>query len=289
MAGPYSNQFRLSITEALSTQLFAALDRLEPAPLTSENLDALYPLAEKLGLASLSGVYQLFRQKPGEERVLTYVGKADQPLPKRLGDHLKKLSGRAGISVSEMSFRCLFVEEDLSSVSPEKMLIKRHLETGTIVWNNRGFGPNDPGSERDTTRNSENHWDLEFPIDLARKVQGLVPGQQPLKVLLKAIKQGLPFNFRFAQGLGPLGEKVVTVTDTEMTAEEAFQFVGAHLTGKWQVSALVGWVIMYEDDHKVYPSAFRYYRPDGVIVDQKPITRKPKKGENPDEVGEGEN
>lgn len=287
MSNQFSNQFRLSITEALSTQLYAALDRLEPAPLTQENLDALPAQAQKLGLPSMSGVYQLFRQEPGKERELTYVGKADQPLHKRLGDHLFKLSGRVGISLDEMSFRCLFVEEDLSAVSPEKMLIKRHLKTGRIVWNNRGFGINDPGRERDSTKNRENHFDLEYPIDLSSEVTGLTPGPQSLQAVLQAIKDGLPFNFRFQQRFPPFRTMTVTVPEEEMTADQAFRFVSQHMPEGWQISALVGWAIMYKDNQRTYPSAFRYYRTDGV-VEQEPETRKPNKGELEDEVDGGD-
>ncbi|MFF5264313.1 hypothetical protein ACFY4C_35765 [Actinomadura viridis] len=286
MSDQFSDQFRLSITEALSTQLYAALDRLEPAPLTQANLDALPAKAQKLGLPSMSGVYQLFRQEPGKERELTYVGKADQPLHKRLGDHLFKLSGRTGISLDEMSFRCLFVEEDLSAVSPEKMLIKRHLKTGRIVWNNRGFGINDPGRERDTTRNKENHFDLEFPIDLSRRVIGLRSGPQSLQSVLQAIKDGLPFNFRFQRSAGFRAKNVI-VPEAEMSADQAFLFVSQNMPEEWQISALVGWAIMYKDKQRTYPSAIRYYRTDGV-VDQVPQTRRPSKGELEDEVEGGD-
>ncbi|MEU2439257.1 GIY-YIG nuclease family protein [Streptomyces rubradiris] len=284
MADGYSDQFRLSITEALSKQLYAALKRLEPAPLTRENLDALTPQAEKLGLPSMSGVYQLFRQLPGEERQLTYVGKADEPLPERLGNHLYKLSGRENISIDEMFFKCLFVEEDLSSVSPEKMLIKEHLRNGKIVWNNRGFGNNDPGRNRDRTVIKSNHFDLEFPIDLSRRVSGLTPGVQSLHDVLWEIKRGIPFLFRFKHSAA-FKELMVTVPEGEMTVDDAFRFVAKNLPGKWQICALLGWVIMYDDSPSRYPSARRYYRSDGVS-DQIPKTRKPGKNEAEDEVGD---
>ncbi|QNP71698.1 GIY-YIG nuclease family protein [Streptomyces roseirectus] len=277
MAGGYSDQFRLSITEALSTQLYAALERLEPAPLTQENLDALTPQAERLGLPSRSGVYQLFRQEAGTERQLTYVGKADEPLPERLGNHLYKLSGREGISIEEMSFKCLFVEEDLSSVSPEKMLIKEHLKSGKIVWNNRGFGNNDPGRNRDRTTIKSNHFDLEFPIDLSRDVNRLTPGVHSLHDVLWEIKRGIPFNFRFKHSAA-FKKLMVTVPEGEMTVDEAFRFVARYLPGKWQICALLGWVIMYDDSPTTYPSARRYYRPEGVS-NQTPKTRKPGKDE----------
>ncbi|MFD4723506.1 GIY-YIG nuclease family protein [Streptomyces seoulensis] len=287
MVNGYSDQFRLSITEALSTQLYVALRKLEPAPLTQENLDALAPQAERLGLPSRSGVYQLFRQEPGKERQLTYVGKADEPLPERLGDHLYKLSGREGISIEEMSFKCLFVEEDLSSVSPEKMLIKEHLKTGKIVWNNRGFGNNDPGRNRDRTTIKNTHFDLEFPIDLSREVKGLTPGVQSLHDVLWVIKRGIPFNFRFKHSAA-FKQLMVTVPDGNVTADEAFRFIAQHLPGKWQICALLGWVIMYDDSPSTYPSARRYYRPDGVST-QVPKTRKPSKNEtDEDEDGESD-
>ncbi|MGW8767667.1 GIY-YIG nuclease family protein [Streptomyces sp. NPDC055815] len=285
MADGFSDQFRLSITEALSKQLYAALSRLEPAPLTPGNLAALTPQAERLGLPSRSGVYQLFRQEPGKERQLAYVGKADEPLPERLGNHLYKLSGREGISIDEMSFKCLFVEEDLSSVSPEKMLIKEHLKTGKIVWNNRGFGNNDPGRNRDRTVIKSTHFDLEFPIDLSRKVKGLAPGTRSLYDVLWEIKRGIPFLFRFKHSAA-FKELTVTVPDGEMTVDDAFRFVAQHLTGKWQICALLGWVIMYDDSPSTYPSARRYYRLEGVS-DQAPKTRKPSKNEAEDE-GEDE-
>lgn len=288
MTGQFSNQFRLSITEALSTQLYAALAVLDPAPLTQRNLDALAPQAEKLGLPSQAGVYQLFRKEPDkdEEPQLAYVGKADEPLPARLGNHLYKLSGRQGISIEEMSFRCLFVEEDLSAVSPEKMLIKRHLQTGRIVWNNRGFGNNDPGRNRDRTVIKSNHFDLEFPIDLSRTVKGLTPGTRSLHSVLWEIKHGIPFLFRFKQSAA-FKTQMVDVPDGELTVDEAFRLIAKYLSGKWQICSLLGWVIMYDDGPTTYPSASRYYRPDGV-TNQKPTTRKPGKNEKEDEVGDSD-
>ncbi|GHE65236.1 hypothetical protein GCM10018782_44120 [Streptomyces griseoaurantiacus] len=284
MTDGYSDQFRLSITEALSAQLYAALSRLEPASLTQENLDALAPQAEKLGLPHMSGVYQLFRKEPGKERQLTYVGKADEPLPERLGNHLYKLSGREGISLEEMSFKCLFVEEDLSSVSPEKMLIKQHLKTGEIVWNNRGFGNNDPGRNRDRTVIKNDHFDLEFPIDLSREVKGLRPGIQSLHDLLRDVKRGLPFLFRFKQSADFKGS-LVTVPDATMTADEVFRLISENMPQQWQICALHGWVIMYDDSPSTYPSARHYYRFDGVST-QTPKIREARGNEAEDDSEE---
>lgn len=277
MAGQYSDGFRLSITQALSTQLYAALEALEPAPLTKENLEALYVQAAKLGLDSLSGVYQLYREKPVGGQELTYVGKADQPLPKRLGDHLFKLTGRVGISIDEISFKCLFVEEDLSAVSPEKMLIKRHQETSAIVWNNRGFGINDPGRNRDGTVLKNTHFDLEYPIDLDLKVSGLRAGPQSLRDLLQAVKVGVPYIFRY-QRSASFKDKRVIVPSADMSVDAVFRFIAGHLDETWRISALVGWTIMYPDNNRVYPSAFRYYHPHGAVATATPRTQQAEEG-----------
>ncbi|MET9339343.1 hypothetical protein [Nonomuraea sp. NPDC003804] len=279
MTGQYSDGFRLSITKALSTQLYAALEALKPAPLTLENLDALNVQAAKLGLDSLSGVYQLYRQKPTGGHELTYVGKADQPLPKRLSEHLFKLSGRVGISIEEIEFKCLFVEEDLSAVSPEKMLIKRHLETSAIVWNNRGFGINDPGRNRDGTVLKNTHFDLEYRIDLDREVSDLRAGTQSLRDLLQTVKAGVPYIFRY-QRSASFKDKLVTVPSANMSVDEIFRFIAGHLDEAWKISALVGWTIMYPDNNRTYPSAFRYYQSSGTVTDATPQTKQAEEGDD---------
>lgn len=282
MTGQYSDGFRLSVTKALSTQLYTALQALEPAPLTMENLDALYAQAAKLGLDSLSGVYQLYRQRPTGGHELTYVGKADQPLPKRLSEHLFKLSGRVGISIDEISFKCLFVEEDLSAVSPEKMLIKRHLETSAIVWNNRGFGINDPGRNRDGTVLKDTHFDLEYRIDLAREVSGLQAETQSLRDLLQTVKSGIPYIFRY-QRSASFKDKWVTVPSANMSVDETFRFIAEHMDETWKISALVGWTIMYPDNKRSYPSAFRYYHSNGTVTDATPRTKQAQEGDMDDQ------
>jgi len=93
------------------------------------------------------GVYKLFHND-----VLVYVGKADN-LPKRLGEHLTKIKGRQKIAVEEMGFKCLYVGKTWTPLAPEEALIKHFKATGEgqCEWNGNGFGPHDPGRERETT------------------------------------------------------------------------------------------------------------------------------------------
>ncbi|RMI43888.1 GIY-YIG nuclease family protein [Streptomyces triticirhizae] len=267
MASQFSSQFRLSITRALGHQLAEAFDELAPAPLTPENLDRLDEQAEAERLSSRSGVYQLYRR--GE---FVYVGKADKRLSGRLSQHLRKISGRSNISPSEISFKCLYVAEDFSAVAPEKLLIKKYKADGHIPWNTNGFGNKDPGQRRDRTALSADHFDALFPIDLDRQVDGLGTGEHQLADLLAKIKSGLPYNFRFQKD-SRFDAVSVTVPSAALTADAVFRLVAPALPEDWQISALMGYVIMYPDKGADYPSGFRYYR--GVTVTEEQPKRVP--------------
>ncbi|MEV7218078.1 Eco29kI family restriction endonuclease [Kitasatospora cineracea] len=261
--GTYHDDFRLSITKALGDQLADALSHLERAPLADENL---------VQLDERPGVYQLYL---GGDFV--YVGKADKTLPGRLRNHLRKLSGRRNIDLADISFSCLYVAEDFSALAPEQLLISHHKEMGSIPWNNNGFGNKDPGRQRDSTILKQNHFDVVFPIDLDRPVEGLAPGDTSLHAFLKACKSGLPYNFRYAE---PPRSKssFVTVPHEGLSANDAFHLLSESLPEPWQVAALMGYVIMYADSPNEYKSAWRYFR-SGTIVDAVPEA-------SPEEMGQ---
>ncbi|MFJ8857044.1 GIY-YIG nuclease family protein [Streptomyces sp. NPDC102451] len=248
--------FRLSITRALKDQLAQALDDLEPAPLSMGALEEL----ERRG-----GIYQLHH---GERFV--YVGKADKNLPQRIGKHLRKISGRNNISVGEMRFACLYVDEDFPAVAPERLLIAKYREKGEIPWNTNGFGNNDPGRRRDDTVIKVNHFDVRHPIDLDRVIPGVKSGATSLRQLLADVKKQLPYNFRYAiKALGAMGDREVGVPEGELTAGDLFSLIGETLTEQWQIAVLHGYAIMYPEGERNYPSAWRYYRM-GQVVDVDP-------------------
>ncbi|WP_059009837.1 GIY-YIG nuclease family protein [Streptomyces specialis] len=248
----YHKDFTLSITKALGDQLAAALKGLDRAPLTEENIARL---KEK------PGVYQLYLN--GE---FVYVGKADKSLPARLRNHLRKISGRRNISPAEMAFSCLYVAEDFSALAPEQLLITHHKGQGNIPWNNNGFGNKDPGRQRDHT--IPNRFDVKFPIDLDRPVEGLSPGETTLRELLETIKVGLPYNFRYGTS-EEFKTRSVHVPAAGLTADQVFRLVSAETPAKWQITALMGYVIMYDDSPSTYRSAWRYYR-DGQMISAQP-------------------
>lgn len=158
-----------------------------------------------------------------------------------------------------MAFSCLYVAEDFSALAPEQLLITHHKGMGDIPWNNNGFGNKDPGRQRDSTVLKQNHFDVVFPIDLDRPIKGLLPGETTLQELLETIKAGLPYNFRYGKS-ADFKARSVHVPSAAMTADEVFQLVSAEIPAKWQVAALMGYVIMYDDSPNDYKSAWRYYR-----------------------------
>jgi hypothetical protein len=253
-----SAEFRLSITKALGDQLSESIKRLTPAPLDD-------PTVNKLN--DDSGVYQLYRSD-----TLVYIGKADRSLPERLGQHLRKISGRQNISLSEMAFTCLYVAEDLSAVAPETLLIKRHQDTGEAQWNKNGFGNKDPGRRRDTTVLKAGHFDAQFPIDLDINVD-LYTGQTTLKRFLELLKEALPYTFRYDRGLsgrGGLAISTVFVPGSQLTAREAFRLTLTDLPPGWQLTVLPGRTILYpEANPYLYDSALMWWRreQDGSVTE----------------------
>lgn len=169
--------FKLSITQALADQLAQRLRPLRPAPLNDTSLDHV---------ENRPGVYELLL---AHQRV--YVGKASKSLPARLRNHARKLSGRTGLSLADVSFICLYVDEDLEAAAPETLLIKKYRDEGGSPWNTNGFGNKDPGRQRETTEIAADHFDALYPINLDATVE-LTPGEWRVVELLAEIKRKLP-------------------------------------------------------------------------------------------------
>lgn len=253
----YYSEFSLSISEAMKTQLMTAMVRLIPVPLTLENLSVLERRA---------GIYQLFLDGKS-----VYVGKADDNLYSRIDQHRRKLLSRREEKVEgrdpnplllseRMSFRCMYVNEDMDSLGPEKMLIKQFISTGEALWNNKGFGNNDPGKERDTSLVKESHFDKAYPINLdlpvtpVAKVSAKSSVSEPINNLhtaMTAIKLALPFNFRFSNTVPHAGELMaIPVDETQvngvtLTAQEWFSWIANRLPDGWVIIALPAYVIAY--------------------------------------------
>lgn len=245
-----AGDFKLSITKALADQLADAMRRLEPAPLTPENLQVL---------EGRPGVYELY---VGAKRV--YVGKAKANLPERLAQHQRKLSGRQNIDIQDVTFQCLYVDEDLDSASPERMLIGAYAAEGTISWNNNGFGNKDPGRRRDRTKVKAAHFDAQFPINLdARVTVTDQDTEYALDALADRVKAALPYNLRRDKQdhVADLRSSRAVLPAGEWAVTDLMRLIVGALPIGWQATALPGYLILYRE-HSEYESALRVWRRD---------------------------
>lgn len=236
-----SGEFKLSISQALTDQLREDLAKLVPEPLTPENLALL---------DKRQGVYQLYK-----EHQLVYVGSASRTLPHRLGQHMRKIDGRRNISLEEVTFTCLYVDEDLTVLAPEERLIKVFQGEGGAPWNTNGFGNNDPGRRRDESHVSESHFDSLYPINLERPCGSIKAGDRTAAELLAELKRALPFVLRYENTpqakLDYQGVDIAVPSDG-MATEALLELIAEVLPG-FQMTALPGYVILYLEE-RAYPS-----------------------------------
>jgi hypothetical protein len=241
---PNYGRFEIDIISALSSQLIVALEKLEVGLLTESGISSL---------ESGQGVYQLFHGKR-----LVYVGQA-RSLKKRLAEHHEKISGRRNIDILEMGFKCLFVHQNWTALAPEDALIKYHrkLGKGNCPWNGNGFGPHDPGRQRETTNKTPEGFDATYPIKEHWCCSWINAGEDTAENLLRSLKRGLPYLLRFetaeAKSSKPhpdlIGTKV-KVPRKGMPAEELLRLVAMSLHG-WQATVFPGHMILYKE-HQVY-------------------------------------
>ncbi|GAA1228007.1 GIY-YIG nuclease family protein [Rhodoglobus aureus] len=239
--------FKLSITKALGDQLAEAFIALDAIPFTRAHLtDAV---------ADRGGVYQIYL-----DGSLVYIGKADRQLQKRLLNHLTKFEGRLNISLEALAFTAIYVDEDMSAVAPETLLIKKHRATGEAMWNFNGFGNKDPGRERDTSSITADHFDRLYPINLQYEVP-MSPGRLHLDDYLVQLKRALPFNFRYQSTGKPASSSkaspLLVDVPAGLTATRAFEIAASALPD-WQLTALPGYAIFYKETRE-YAHAIRVY------------------------------
>lgn len=247
----HTAEFRLSITKALGDQLATSLEQLTPGPLDPHTLSTL----ERRG-----GVYQLYLHND-----LVYIGKADTSLPQRLDQHRRKIDGRLNIDTGDMTFTSLYVDEDLSAVAPETLLINRHRTKGETPWNYNGFGNKDPGRQRDTSTVDPGHFDALYPADMSYPCHQVTAGGYTVSELLARLKTSVPWVFRYQAGTSKPANQpdeystTLTVPVDSPPAEDVFTIVIGALPPGWQLTVLPGYAILYREQ-RAYSSARQTYR-----------------------------
>ncbi len=254
----HSANFEIDIIDALATQLVGAFEKLSIGPLTPAVLDTL---------DREQGVYQLFLNNR-----LVYIGKADD-LPRRLGEHHFKITGRQGLDVSAMGFKCLYVHKNWTTLAPETSLINHYKAraSGDCDWNGNGFGPHDPGRNRELTNKAPDGFDALYPIKTDWPCSWIEPRIWSVLDLLVRLKdtEKLPYLLRYeTEHLG--GDKfahytkghpdhriaMVDVPHPNMPVIELLKLITRALP-EWQSTCFPSHIILYKEN--------RDYRHGGII------------------------
>jgi hypothetical protein len=239
--------FEFDLPEALLVRLIEVLDSVERETLSQEGL---------ADVPDSQGVYQLWLDDE-----LVYIGKTDAQagLRKRLDRHRQKLQHRHRLEPNRVSFRAVRIYV-FTPLELETSLIEHYGGVKQVRWNGSGFGSNDPGRERDTTRYKEGHFDLEFPIDIDRPLELELPGEASAAEVLSSLKGRLPYVFRY-QNAGSHSRRphpdlegtLVNIPRMEqVTTRSVLQVIVPQLPSRWRATLLPSHVILYKDN-KDYP------------------------------------
>jgi len=197
------------------------------------------------------GVYQLLH-----ESKLVYIGKtdADAGLRARLVRHADKIMHRAGLDPRTVTFKAirLFV---FTVMDLETELLKTYMP----AWNGRGFGSNDPGRERDTTRIKPVNFDAQFPLDIHRLLEFPIPpgAEYSAEAVLQAIQASVPWKLRRQNRGGrkchsDLETTLVKISGTANNAWTLLAEIVSQLPPGWQATALKSHAILYKESRD-YP------------------------------------
>lgn len=245
---PWLRELEFDLASALLRELIELFESMGQAPLDSAHVDRV---------PEQQGVYQLFL-----DRSLVYVGKTDSEagLNKRLARHARKIHQRTALDPSRVTFKAVRVFV-FTAMDLEQQLIKHYSSTsGTLSWNQSGFGANDPGRKRDTTALKQDHFDLKYPIDIDLPIV-LVEIDEVVSIadMLKRLKVTLPYTLRFQNAGGnskqphpDLAGSNLTLLSGNYTVRQMLRSAQDTLGQDWQITVLPGYVIAYKEK-KDYP------------------------------------
>ncbi|WSQ15096.1 caspase family protein [Streptomyces sp. NBC_01231] len=215
--------------------------------------------ASIMKLEDWPGVYLLHQESRGMPEIC-YVGKSDRSIASRLKEQLKKIDGRCYIDSRDISFSYLKLDDDLTHIAPEQVVLQQlHAQGRSPHWNQNGFGNRDAGRTRDSSRLRSTDFDVLHPIDLSWLLRSDGPALHlTAREMALYLKSELPYIFRF-EHRDSVDEIQIAVPPGPLSADRAFRLLAAALGDTWQISALMGRVLMYREQNVRYPSAIRYY------------------------------
>lgn len=227
----------------VSVQLKEKLEGLDETMLDKASLADLAKYQREND--SLQGVYVIHYE--GQPK---YVGKANN-VSDRLSQHLTKLSGRKGINPLAIGYKTLLLDKSMSTAANEDILISMFKQEHTGMWNGAGFGPKDPGKERDTTKPGP--FDTAYPIldEYLVNLKTDENGAINLKDLVTTMKDQLPYVFRYNVPAEEL-EKTILLTSDDRRARSLLQTVVSFLGEGWKGAVISYGMVLYKTS-KHYP------------------------------------
>lgn len=234
-------EFEFDLPDALLSSLILVFGSMAAAPLNAANV-APIPEAQ--------GVYQLLLN--GQ---IVYIGKTDAEagLRRRLERHSRTILHRLNLDPAVVSFKAVRVFV-FTAIDLEAQLIRHYGTSAPVPWNNSGFGSNDPGRDRDTTRLKEGGFDEQFPINLDHEISiDIAPGSSSFQVL-KSLKQRLPYGLRVEGQLRGAGHPELSAAHIAASpampcsTRDVILAVLNSLPPGWQATALAGRVILYREN-----------------------------------------
>ncbi|WP_355587386.1 Eco29kI family restriction endonuclease [Xanthomonas cannabis] len=219
----------------VSEQLVKDLDALHVSPLNAATLIALAQYQATSN--AKQGVYLLYLAG-----LPVYLGKAED-VADRLGQHLRKMSGRKNLTLADVGYKTLLLDKSMSTAANESVLIAIFRKSHGAMWNGKGFGPKDPGQERDTTRPS--FFDQTYPIEDLWPVN-FTSNSVTAADLLEAVKQAVPYTFRF--DVREAGSTIVDLTGIPRNARALLSAAVKALGPGWKGAVLAYGMVLYRTD-----------------------------------------
>jgi hypothetical protein len=238
--------YSLYVFDFLRTVSYQLKDTLETLPASPLNDLAISDLQEfQVEARSAQGVYLLIY-----EGIPRYIGKANN-VKDRLSQHLTKLRGRRNIDPNGLAYKVLLLDKSMSTAANESILIGLFKEQNNGMWNGAGFGPKDPGQERDTTKPGK--FDQQHPIidNYRVNVRLNEDGTVELGHLLAAMKSQLPYVFRYDVPINEL-TRTIDIALIEPAANNLLQAIVTHLGTGWRGAIISYGMVLYQTS-KRYP------------------------------------
>ena len=249
-------EYEIDIEKILRVDLPSVLKMVEMAPLIPSAIKAL-PIGAK-------GAYVLY-----ENGLPVYAGKTDtrHGFRDRLLRHASTIQHRHNLDPASMHFRAIRILV-FSNFDVEAILINemRKIDPSALSWNDSGFGSNDPGHNRETQKSA--NFDKQRPVDIDRPLDMVATGAHPLLPLLIAMKDHLPYTFRYKTDL--IGKKsahyrtghidqrdadpIEVLNNEIVTLRFLMRKVLAALPIGWRVTVFPDRVILYKET-TIYPEA----------------------------------